>query len=95
MKYSLYLTAVFMLSLFAAQSVAHANCRISNRTKYSFKVTSGNTSNQSLGANTTTSIDDGKIKAKSKSGKSFGGSCNNGDSLIVTEEDGVIIMQLK
>lgn len=86
--------AIATLAL-GASSAAFARCHISNETKYSFTVESGNTSNQSVGSNTTTTIDDGKIKAKSKDGKSFGGSCKDGDALVVKEEDGVVIMSLK
>jgi hypothetical protein len=52
-------------------------------------VTSGNTSNQSLGAHTTTTIASGKILGKSKEGKTIGGSCKDGDDLVVKEEQGV------
>ena len=37
-------------------TAALATCRVSNETKYSFTVESGNTSNQRVGAHTTTSI---------------------------------------
>ena len=79
----------------AAVDNAHASCRIRNETKYAFTVESGNTSNQRVGANTTTSIAAGKIRAISNEGKSFGGSCKDGDSLVVTEERGVVVMTLK
>ena len=83
--------AVALLSTTVA--VAEARCRISNRTKYSFTVKSGNTSNQRVGANTTTSIASGKIIGKSdKSGKSFGGSCKDGDTLELKEESGVVVL---
>jgi putative salt-induced outer membrane protein YdiY len=83
--------AVLVVAPFAAD----ASCRIRNDTKYSFTVESGNTSNQSLGARTTMSIAAGKILAKSKDGKSFGGSCKDGDVLEVTEEGGVVVLSHK
>jgi hypothetical protein len=79
---------VYLVASFAATS-AWAACRISNQTGYSFVVTSGNTSNQSLGAHTTTTIASGKILGKSKEGKTIGGSCKDGDDLVVKEEQGV------
>ena len=76
-----------------AGATAQAACKISNQTKYSFTVTSGNTSNQRVGGNTSTSIASGKILAKSDDGKkTFGGSCKDGDSLVVKEEDGVVYL---
>ena len=88
--------AAAVVILFAASSTAAwASCRIRNETKYSFTVESGNTSNQRVGANTTTSIAAGKIIAKGDQGKSFGGSCKDGDELVVKEEKGVVIMTLK
>jgi hypothetical protein len=91
---------LFVASILLASTTfvgaAAASCRIHNDTGYDFKVESGNTSNQSVGAHTTTSIAPGKILAKDeKTGKSFGGSCKEGDSLEVTEENGVVIMQNK
>lgn len=74
---------------------ARASCRISNETAYSFNVSSGNTSNQSVGAHTTTTIASGTIVGKSKEGKTFGGSCKDGDSLVVKEEKGVPILMPK
>lgn len=83
-------TLAFTVALPAA-----ASCRIRNETKYSFTVQSGNTSNQRVGGNTTTSIASGKILAKSSEGKSFGGSCKDGDSLVVKEERGVVFLEHK
>lgn len=79
----------------AGAATAHASCRIRNETKYSFTVESGNTSNQRVGANTTTSIAAGKIIAKSAEGKTFGGSCKDGDELVVKEEKGVPVLSHK
>lgn len=84
--------AVFAVSF---ASAASASCRIHNDTKYSFKVESGNTSNQSVGAHTHTSIAAGKIIARGDQGKSFGGSCKDGDELVVKEEKGVVILMPK
>lgn len=84
--------AAFAL-LASTAAAAEARCRISNRTKYSFTVKSGNVSNQRIGANTTTSIASGKIIGKDdKSGKSFGGSCKDGDTLELKEESGVVVL---
>ena len=83
-------------SLFAAlvfaTSAAVAGCSIHNDTKWAFTVTSGNTSNQSVGAHTQTSIAPGKIVGKSKEGKTIGGSCKDGDRLEIKEEQGVPIL---
>ena len=79
----------------AVASPARASCRISNETGYSFTVSSGNTSNQSVGAHTTTSIAPGTIVGKSKEGKTFGGSCKDGDNLVVKEDKGVPILMPK
>ncbi len=86
-------------SLFGAlvfsTSVAVAGCSIHNDTKWAFMVTSGNTSNQSVGAHTQTSIAPGKIVGKSKEGKTFGGFCKDGDRLEIVEEQGVPILMHK
>jgi hypothetical protein len=74
---------------------AAARCSIKNETKYSFTIESGNTSNQRVGAHTSTSIAPGKIIAKGDQGKSFGGSCKAGDQLVVIEERGVVILTFK
>jgi len=78
-----------------AAAEAAASCRISNETNYSFTVTSGNTSNQSVGAHTTTSIASGKVLGQSKEGKTIGGFCKDGDQLVVKEEKGGPIMMPK
>ena len=82
------------LALLAAAD-ARASCRISNETGYSFTVASGNTSNQSVGAHTTTTIAPGTIVGKSKDGKTFGGSCKDGDNLVLKEDKGVPILMPK
>jgi hypothetical protein len=85
----------FVLSVVAvpfAASPALASCRIHNETNHSFTVESGNTSNQSVSAHTETSINPGKVIAKSSDGKSFGGMCNEGDHVKVIEKDGVVMM---
>ncbi len=86
-------------SLFAAlvfsTSLAVAGCSIHNDTKWAFMITSGNTSNQSVGAHTQTSIAPGKIVGKSKEGKSIGGFCKDGDRLEIQEEQGVPILMHK
>ncbi len=88
------------LSLVAATSltslVASASCRIHNDTGFDFTVESGNTSNQSVGAHTTTSIAEGTIKGiDAKAGKSISGSCKSGDELEVKDDHGVPILSLK
>jgi hypothetical protein len=65
---------------------------VANQTKYSFTVESGNTSNQSIGSHTTTSIAAGRIIGKSKDGKSVSGSCKDGDEMKIIEEKGVPIL---
>lgn len=85
-----------IIAISAAASTASASCRIHNDTKWDFKVESGNTSNQSVGAHTTTSIAAGKIKAvDEKSGKSVGGSCKDGDSIEITDDHGTPILSVK
>jgi hypothetical protein len=85
--------AVSTLSLAHA---AWAGCRIHNDTKWEFKVESGNTSNQSVGAHTTTSIAAGKIKGvDAKAGKTISGSCKDGDSLEVKDEGGIPVLTVK
>ncbi len=79
-------------ALFASHS-ALASCSIHNETNYSFTVESGNTSNQSVGAHTQTTISPGRVIGKSREGKSFGGSCRDGEKVRVIEKDGVVIME--
>lgn len=86
--------AIAAAMLFSA-SYAAASCSIHNDTKYSFTVTSGNTSNQSVGAHTQTSIAAGKIIGKSKEGKTVSGFCKDGDRLEIKEEQGVPILMPK
>jgi hypothetical protein len=86
--------AVVLFSLGLA-TTAWASCDIFNDTGHDFTVESGNTSNQSVGAHTHTTIAGGKVIAKSKDGKSFGGMCKDGDHAVVTEKDGVVVMELK
>jgi hypothetical protein len=87
--------AAFVTSLTVAHT-AWAGCRIHNDTKWAFKVESGNTSNQSVGAHTTTSIAAGKIKGvDAKSGKTISGSCKDGDSLEVKDENGIPVLSVK
>ena len=81
-----------VVALLGLAGTAQATCRIHNETKYSFSVESGNVSNQSLGSNTTMTIAPGKVMAKSKEGKSFGGMCATGESVKVIEDKGVVMM---
>ncbi len=73
-----------------------ASCRIHNDTGFDFKVESGNTSNQSVGAHTTTSIAAGTITGKDdKAGKTISGSCKDGDELEVTDDHGTPVLKKK
>jgi hypothetical protein len=80
-------------------TIAHAawaGCRIHNDTQWDFKVESGNTSNQSVGPHTTTSIASGKIKGiDKKSGKTISGTCKDGDSLEIKDDHGIPVLSLK
>ena len=88
-----------MIATFACAALlappALASCRIHNDTSHDFTVESGNTSNQSVGGHTTTSIAAGKIIGKSKDGKSISGSCKDGDNLEVKDEGGVPVLSVK
>ena len=88
-----------MIATFACAALlaapALASCRIHNDTSHVFTVESGNTSNQSVGAHTETSIAPGKIIGKSKDGKSISGFCKDGDRLEVKDEGGVPVMMVK
>ena len=80
----------------AAVPAVWAGCRISNETKWDFKVESGNTSNQSVGPHTTTTIAAGKIKGvDAKSGKSISGSCKEGEQLKIVDDKGIPVLTLK
>jgi hypothetical protein len=90
------LVGLIAVSTLAVANTAWASCRIHNDTGWEFKVESGNTSNQSVGAHTTTSIAAGKIRGvDAKSGKSISGSCKDGDSLEVTDDHGVPVLSVK
>lgn len=89
------LIAATILALAAAHT-ASASCRIHNDTQWDFKVESGNTSNQSVGPHTTTSIASGKIRGvDAKTGKSISGTCKDGDSLEVKDDHGVPVLENK
>ena len=90
------ISAILFAGLTVAAHEASASCRIHNDTAWDFKVESGNTSNQSVGAHTTTSIAAGKIKGvDEKSGKSISGQCKDGDSLEVKDDHGVPVLSVK
>jgi hypothetical protein len=83
------------LVLGASAPSAFASCRIHNDTGISFTVESGNTSNQSVGAHTETSINAGKIIGRSSDGKSISGFCKDGDHLEIKDDHGVPILMHK
>jgi hypothetical protein len=72
---------------------AWATCSIKNETGHSFKVESGNVSNQSVGSHTSTTISAGTIIAKTDSGKTVTGSCKDGDRIKIVEESGALIIK--
>ena len=77
-------------------NAAIAGCRIHNDTGFDFKVESGNTSNQSVGAHTTTTIASGTIKGiDSKAGKTVSGSCKDGDELEIKDDHGIPVLSKK
>lgn len=87
-------------ALFAASvalgASAEASCRIHNDTSWSFKIESGNVSNQSVGSHTHTTIAAGPIKGKDdKSGKTISGSCKDGESLVIKDDHGIPVLQQK
>lgn len=89
-------TTAFLITSIAVVHTSWASCRIHNDTNWSFTVESGNTSNQSVGSHTTTSIAAGKIKGvDKKSGKTISGQCKDGDSLQVKDEGGIPVLTLK
>ncbi|MFT3696545.1 MAG: hypothetical protein QM831_25625 [Kofleriaceae bacterium] len=80
----------------ATATPVYASCRIHNDTGLDFKVESGNTSNQSVGPHTTTSIASGTIKGvDAKAGKSISGSCKDGDEMEVTDDHGTPVLAKK
>ena len=90
------LAAAAFATTLAVAHTAWAGCRISNQTKWDFTVESGNTSNQRVGPNTTTSIAAGKIKGvDKKAGKTISGSCKDGDRLEVKDERGIPVLLVK
>jgi hypothetical protein len=87
---------VFAGTTLIASHASWGSCRIHNDTKWDFTVESGNTSNQSVGAHTTTSIAAGKIKGvDAKSGKSISGTCKDGDELEVKDDHDVAVLSKK
>jgi hypothetical protein len=76
----------------AGASPASASCRVSNETGYSFNVSSGNVSNQRVGAHTTTTIAAGKVQGKSAEGKTISGACKDGSDLVIQEKNGVPLL---
>ena len=92
-KLVLAVTAAILSTALATP--AFARCRIKNETKWSFTIESGNVSNQRVGSHTTTTIASGKVKGKSDDGKTISASCNDGDTLVITDEDGIPVVEVK
>ena len=83
-----------LVALTAFANTAAAECRIKNETKWSFKVESGNVSNQSVGSNTTTTIADGRVVGKDeKAGKSFSATCNRGETIRIKDDRGTPVVE--
>ena len=78
--------------LAAAGSRAAASCRVTNETAFTFTVSSGNASNQRIGAHATTTIEVGKIQGKSPDGKTVSGACKDGGDLVIQEKNGVPLL---
>src|SRR4051794_6635307 len=78
--------------LAAGASRAAASCRVSNETGYAFSVSSGNVSNQRVGAHATTTIAAGKVQGKSGEGKTISGACKDGSDLVIQEKNGVPLL---
>ena len=90
---SIIAAITFAAASLAATPAVLASCRISNETKWSFTVESGNTSNQSVGSHTTTSIAAGRIKGVDrKAGVTVSGSCKDGESLKIIDDKGVPVL---
>ena len=92
---TLSLTVITILVSSMFSSTAFATCRIKNETKWSFTIESGNVSNQRVGSNTTTSIASGKVKGKSDDGKTISASCKDGDTLVIKDERGIPVIEIK
>jgi hypothetical protein len=87
--------ATVSAAIVAGSHAAFASCRVHNDTGWSFTVESGNTSNQSVGSHTETSIAPGKIIGRSPDGKSVSGFCKDGDHLEIKDDHGVPILMSK
>ena len=92
MRTLLFTSVVCAITLTA--SVASAGrCSIKNETKYSFTISSGNTSNQRVGSHTSTSIASGEIIAKADGEKkSVGGACAAGSKIKIVEKKDVLMI---
>ncbi len=95
LRIHVFAVIVAVASVCAGARAASASCRIHNDTGYSFTVESGNTSNQSVGSHTETSIAAGKILGRSKEGKTVSGFCKDGDSLEIKDDHGVPILMTR
>ncbi len=94
MKHLIALSIAAAATLVSFQ--ASASCRIHNDTGWSFTIESGNTSNQSVGSHTTTSIAAGTIKGvDAKAGKSVSGQCKDGDTVEIKDDHGIPVLTKK
>ncbi|MBI5543620.1 MAG: hypothetical protein HY901_07015 [Deltaproteobacteria bacterium] len=91
MKTAMLLSLVVVSSLLSASAFA-GRCDIKNTTSKSFTIESGNTSNQRVGGNTSTSINAGKIVGKADGGGGVGGFCKDGDKIKIVEDKGVYMI---
>lgn len=93
---NLRLVVLFVSALLTLQATrAMASCRITNETKLDFVVSSGNVPNQKVNANATTTIAAGKVSGKSAEGRTISGSCKDGASLVIREQNGVPLLMPK
>jgi hypothetical protein len=89
------LAGLTLTAMLALPAVAWARCDLFNDTAWDFTVESGNVSGQRVGPHTHTTIAPGRIRATSKDGKSFGGSCRDGDKLVVENDRGVPVLRAR
>jgi hypothetical protein len=74
---------------------ATASCLVKNETGFSFVVSSGNVSDQKVNPHATTTIEAGKVSGKSPEGRTIAGTCKDGSSLVIIEQNGVPLLKPK